>query len=299
MKQKDWTGCCRACTAATDAPFDNRQVEVAQRLRQAPPAPQPDALLPTRWTLARVRDTFDWLRGYTLSGVWRLLQRVGMGWRAGRPQRFSPDPEYGDKVAHLLTCLQAAAQQPQQTVVLFLDEMGFFRWPEAGRDWMPLPPTPPRVVACADNNRQWRIIGVLNALTGQVNYLDNYIVGRKVVGQMYRYIDQLYPHAERIYVVQDNWSIHTHPEVLAVLDTLPRLQIVGLPTYAHWLNPIEKLWRWLRQDVLRLHRWAVDWETLLQQVHAFLDQFAQGSQAVLRYVGLLGQGQLASAIRDV
>lgn len=268
-------------------------------MHQAPPVSQSAAPRPTRWTLARVRDTFDWLQGYTLSGVWRVLQRLGIGWRAGRPQQFSPDPAYGAKVAYLLTCLQAAAQQPHQRVVLFLDEMGFFRWPDTGRDWMPLAPTPPRVVACADNNRQWRIIGVLNALTGQVNYVDNYIVGRKVVGQMYRHIDQLYPHAERIYIVQDNWSIHSHPEVLAVLDTLPRLEIVWLPTYAHWLNPIEKLWRWLRQDVLRLHRWAADWDNLLRQVHVFLDQFAHGSPEVLRYVGLLGDGKLASAIRNV
>lgn len=110
-------------------------------------------------------------------------------------------------------------------------------------------------------------------------------------------IDQLYPHAEQIYLVQDNWLIHRHPEVLAVLERLPRLEIVWLPTYAHWLNPIEKLWRWLRQDVLRLHRWAADWDTLLRQVYAFLDQLAQASPALLRYVGWLGDGKLAAAIR--
>ena len=29
----------------------------------------------------------------------------------------------------------------------------------------------------------------------------------------------------------------------------PRIEPVWLPTYAPWLNPIEKLWRWLRQEV--------------------------------------------------
>jgi hypothetical protein len=69
-----------------------------------------------------------------------------------------------------------------------------------------------------------------------------------------------------------------------------------IPTYAPWLNPIEKLWRWLRQDVLRLHQWADDWPMLLSQVHAFLDQFAHGSRDLLRYVGLLGDGKLATAL---
>jgi hypothetical protein len=246
--------------------------------------------------LGRVRDSLDWLHGYSLSGVWRVLQRLGIGWRAGRPQRFGPDPAYAEKVAALLAALQVATQQPERTVVVFLDEMGFYRWPEGGRDWMPQAPQPVTVAPCVGSNRQWRLIGALNALTGQVHYLDNYIVGRRQVGQLYTQLDQCYPHAERITIVQDNWSIHRHPDVLAVAASLPRLELVWLPTYAPWLNPIEKLWRWLRQDVLRLHRWAADWDALLSQVHAFLNQFAHGSDALLHYVGLAGNGLLAQAI---
>jgi transposase len=70
-----------------------------------------------------------------------------------------------------------------------------------------------------------------------------------------------------------------------------------LPTYAPWLNPIEKLWRWLRQDVLKRHRLAGDWPSLRGRVNQFLGQFATGSQDLLRYVGLLGKGKLAQALQ--
>jgi hypothetical protein len=273
--------------------FVEQAKEVRERLRRAPDGGSPAS----RWTLTRIRAAFPWLRSYSLSGVWRLLQRCKVGLRRGRIQQFSPDPDYEEKEAYLLACLRQIARHPATHVLVFMDEMGFFRWPTPSLDWMAAAPDPARIVACADNNRQWRIIGALNALTGQVNYLDNYIVGRKVVGQWYQKLDQLYPHAQHIYVVQDNWSIHKHTDVRAILDDLPRIEPVWLPTYAPWLNPIEKLWRWLRQDVLHLHRWASDWETLLAKVHAFLDQFAQPSQELLRYVGLLGEGKLASAIR--
>jgi transposase len=158
-------------------------------------------------------------------------------------------------------------------------------------------PDPAQVALCAGNNRQWRIIGVLNVWTGQVNYLDNSIVGRKMVAQLYQQLSQVYPNAEHIYVAQANWSIHRHADVLAILNTLPGIEPVWLPTYAHWLNPIEQLWRWLRQAVLQLHRWAADWDTLLAMVHAFLDPFAHASPDLLRYVGLLGAGKLATALR--
>ena len=64
------------------------------------------------------------------------------------------------------------------------------------------------------------------------------------------------------------------------------IQIVPLPTYASWCNPIEKLWRKLRQDVTHLHRWADDLETFRTEIDRFLDQFARGSLELLRYVGL-------------
>lgn len=60
-----------------------------------------------------------------------------------------------------------------------------------------------------------------------------------------------------------------------------------LPTYASWLNPIEKLWRWLKQDILHLHSLPNDLETLRLQVQSFLARFISGSDPLLRYVGLL------------
>src|SRR5207302_7644723 len=145
--------------------------------------------------------------------------------------------------------------------------------------------------------QQWRTIGALNALTGQVNYLDAYIVGRAKVIEFYGRLVETYPQASKLYVIQVNWSIHDHADVREALRQWPQVEPVWLPTYAPWLNPIEKLWRWLRQDVLKLHRLAGDWASLRGRVNQFLGQFATGSHALLHYVGLSGQGKLAQALR--
>jgi hypothetical protein len=107
--------------------------------------------------------------------------------------------------------------------------------------------------------------------------------------------------AERVYVVEANWSIHHHDDVqaaLAALAALPRVEIGWLPTSSPWLTPIENRWRWLRQDVLKLQRLADDWHTLRERVNAFLDQFAAGSHALLPYTGLIGDGHLAYVLRS-
>jgi len=69
-------------------------------------------------------------------------------------------------------------------------------------------------------------------------------------------------------------------------DPLP-ITILNLPTYAQGLNPIEKLWRYLKQTLIHLHRFSDDWDTLKQPVADFFEQFRHGSPDLLRYVGLL------------
>jgi len=248
---------------------------------------------PSRWTLRTIRASVDWLTAYPVSGVWRVLQACGLGLHTSCARLFSPDPDYSSKVRRLHRCLRDAARHPDSVMAVFLDEFGYQRWPEVAPTWG----GEARVAQRAGNNQQWRTIGALNALTGQVDYLDGYIVGRQQVIQFYGLLDRAYPKkVELIYVIQDNWNIHTHPDVLTAVAAYPRLKPVWLPTYAPWLNPIEKLWRWLRQDILKMHRWVEDWPQVKQRVRDFLEQFAHASLTLLRYVGLKGKGKLATVI---
>jgi len=305
MKKVDWKGYRKGGRAAIAAgPFAEREA-VIERLRQGPgpEAQQVSAVTaegpaPSRWTLRTIRATFAAVHEYTLSGVSRWLhERIGVRLRSALVQQYSPDPQYEKKLRRVKRCLRQAARDPEHVVLVFLDEMGYSVWPEAAADWCAAAPAEPPL---ADRQKSpaglWRIGGVLNALTGQVTYLDGYVVGREKLRALYQRLVRTYPGAKTIYVVQDNWSIHTHPEVLEAIQAYPQIRPVWLPVYAPWLNPIEKLWRWLRQDILKLHRLASDAKGLRQRVNNFLDQFAQGSRALLRYVGLLGEGELAKAI---
>ncbi|MFN8633606.1 MAG: transposase [Chloroflexota bacterium] len=135
-------------------------------------------------------------------------------------------------------------------------------------------------------------------------------IGVPALLRFFKALVAAYP-GQRLYIVLDNWPVHFHPDLLAALEpqespfpffrprswsaepspTAKRLnlpiQLVPLPTYSPWLNPIEKLWRWLKQDVLHLHRLADDLPALRARVLAFLARFKDGSPDLLRYVGLL------------
>lgn len=196
-------------------------------------------------------------------------------------------------------------------VLLYLDEMSYTRQPTIASVYAPQGRVQPHAELCTQGERIWRILGALNGHTGAVSYCQRAHITVATLRNFYAQLAQQYAQAERIYVVVDNWPVHYHPDVLVDLIEQPFAEVfkrphnwptqpsraaparllpvvlVPLPTYASWLNPIEKLWRKTRQDLLHLHRQANDWLGLRAQVDAFLNQFTASSEELLRYTGLL------------
>lgn len=263
----------------------------------------------TRWTLAAVRKAWPSFWRYSLSGVWRILAGHKLRWRRGRDHLRSPDPDYHAKLAHIETLRTEVETHPADAVLLYLDEITYYRQPSLASGYAPAGSDSPRAERSLRSNAATRVVAALDAHTGQVTALQARQIG---VAELIRFSQQLtetYP-GKRIYLVQDNWPVHFHPKILAALEpqtspfpfyrppswpaeTSPQakrldlpIQIVTLPTYAPWTNPIEKLWRWLKQDVLHLHRHADNLPSLRRLVLDFLANFQHGSPKLLHYVGL-------------
>jgi transposase len=278
--------------------------QISKRLRFPPEvtaaATVPDETHPpaSRWNLACIRATFQELQGYSLPGVSLALSHWGIQLRHGRPQDYSPDQHYREKEASLLSTLQQVGAHPGQAVALFLDEVTFTQWPGVSSNWCEQAPTPrPLADRKQSKYRRSRVVGALDASSGRVCFLQDNHIGGQVFARFLRQLDAAYPQAQRISLIWDNWPVHSSEIVEQTLAQLPRMQVVSLPTYAPWLNPIEKLWRKFRQEVDYLHDLADDWDALRARVRQYFTQFAAGSPALLRYVGLTGSGKLATALR--
>ena len=264
----------------------------------------------SRWSLKRLLQSCDWLQLETLSGLSQLLKRLGIRFKRARSYVHSPDADYEAKVSYLNLCRMRAWYEPMRYVFLYLDEVTYTRQPTLDRAYDAQGHHQALAHRSHKSDTQFRGIGALNAVTGQVTYRQHHKIKLRYLSDFYQVIRDTYPDAQTIYVAQDNWPVHVHADIVcrlepqtspfwpkvpsnwptharhsAVNDTLP-IQLVFLPTYASWLNPIEKLWRWLRQDVLHLHRLSDDWQTLKQRVLEFMNLFAERSHELLRYVGL-------------
>lgn len=239
----------------------------------------------SRFRLQDLADSFYFLEGYSLAGLSQLARRLHLHLKRGRLAVHSPDPAYGRKLLQLERALIAAVETPAQVRVMFGDEASIYRQPSLGQAWE-RSGYQPVVRQVAGSNHRWRLAGALDAVSGKVVWLARSSMRIASLKAYLRLLRQAYPDPQqRLVLVWDNWPVHRHPEVLATAARLG-IELLWLPTYAPWLNPIEKLWRKLKQTLLHHHRMAEHWEEMKEQVARFLDQYADGSAALLRYVGL-------------
>jgi hypothetical protein len=271
----------------------------------------------TRWTRAAIGRCVGWLAGYGPSGIGRVLRALGVAWKRAREHVHSPDPAYDAKRGAVAASRAASRGSGGRIVTLYQDEVTLHRQPSLAAAWAGRG----RDQALAERSHRGdaatRIVGTLDAASGRVLACRRGALSVPALVGFYREVAAAYPDAARIDVVLDNWPVHFHPDLLVALQPqacpfpFPRpghwptapsaeavrkwgdlalpIRLVPLPTYASWLNPIEKLWRWLRQDVVHLHPWADDLPALRAAADAFLARFAAGTAAaaaLIRYTGL-------------
>jgi transposase len=256
-------------------------------------APGQHGIVRSRWRLQDVGRALRWLNGVSEPGIYKVLKRLGFSRKQARNFIRSPDPNYRAKWQRILLAYQEAFIQPGKVIFLFQDELTYYRQPSLSPAFHRRGKGQPLAQQAPRSNTKTRLAAVLNAITGRVTYLQRSKVGNEALVKFYAQVRAAYPEAEVIYLIQDNWPVHKTDPVLAAAEE-NELTLLFLPTYASWLNAIEKLWRWLKQEVLHLHRLVNDLAQLRQQVCDFLDQFAAGSLDLLHYVGILSKDELDS-----
>lgn len=208
-------------------------------------------------------------------------------YKRGRHYVHSPDPDYIAKRDVAQNWVQKARQNPDEVKAYYLDEFSFYRQPTVAQTWYPAGRAQPLACRSHRSNVYHRVLGALNAATGEVVFRMAKKTDVPFICRFLRHLRQIDPDVDEIIVILDNWyNVHNHIDVQQTARQ-EGITLIYLPTYAPWLNPIEKLWRKAYQEVLHLHRYSDHWSELKQRMHAFLSAYCKPSTELLRYVGLL------------
>jgi hypothetical protein len=132
----------------------------------------------SRWRLADLRAALPWLNRYSIPGVCQALRRLGIRRKQGRQSVHSPDPHYIIKLNWIEGARKMAEFHPNQVVVLYADELSFYRRPTlaGGGVYHPKGAEPTFPVAAGYNTRH-RLGAAMDMLSGKVVWVEGKVVG--------------------------------------------------------------------------------------------------------------------------
>jgi hypothetical protein len=194
-------------------------------------------------------------------------------------------------MACLTVALSLVASEPDKYVFLYEDELTYYHRPSVTGGYVEAGEDAPRADQGWSRKKWQRVASSLDVVDG---WLYSWQRDAFDARTLLKYLNALeeavvarHSKVEVIFLALDNWPVHFRSEIPAKLaQSQSKLMLLSLPTYAPWTNPVEKLWHKLYAEVLHLHEHVNNWQALQQRVRSWLDQYADGSPSLLRYVGL-------------
>lgn len=130
--------------------------------------------------------------------------------------------------------------------LVYLDEVGFSLNGIVQRTWAVRGKTP--VVRLPAT---WQKLSTIGAITSRGQFLQQTQAEAITAKDVLAFLEHVLKHVSgEIMLVLDNAAIHKAKAVTAFAATETRLALVYLPPYSPELNPIEKVWAYIKRNVL-------------------------------------------------
>lgn len=199
------------------------------------------------------------------STVRRWIHSLDFRFNRPKTEPQSNDPQKDGKLKRISDLLRSV-KLPD--VLLYMDETTLRLLPVIRGMWMRIAKQV-RIPTSSGWNQSIKVFGILNATTGQLNYeLFDKCNAENFIAFLERVLE-VYPKAT-IYMILDNASWHKAHLVQDFLATHPRIELVWLPTGCPKLNPVERIWRRLKDRVAADH-WYGTLDAIRTVAVRFLD----------------------------
>ena len=127
---------------------------------------------------------------------------------------------------------------------------------------------------CSNTGRQRiNLSGALDIVEKKVHFQEDLMLNAESTIRFLEKIEQAYPPKKRIHLFLDNARYYKNQKVKAFLET-SKIEVHYLPPYSPNLNPIERLWKWMKQRVL-YNTYYECFDDFKEAVVGFLESFSR------------------------
>lgn len=219
---------------------------------------------------------------YSAKYLAELLKNLGLSYQKAK---FTSDHHDTEARATWLkeTWPQIVAlMHKMNACVLFGDEASFPQWGSLSYTWAERGVQP--VIKTSGCRKGHKVFGLIDYVTGK--FLSKAIEG-KFNSESYKVFlaEILKKTKKHIILIQDGARYHTSKEMKAFFsEQKSRLTVFQMPSYSPDYNPIEKLWKKIKQKGTHLVYFP-DFESLKSKVNEMLELFAAAKEEVLSLFG--------------
>lgn len=219
------------------------KVDVA-RLVELTTQGKPEAA--THWSTRKMAAVLD----VSPSTVMRHWQANGLKPHLVRGFKVSRDPKFVEKLEDIVGLYMSP---PEHAIVLCCDEKSQVQALDRTQPGLPMKKGRAQTMTHDyKRNGTTTLFAALNVLDGQVigqcQQRHTHVEWLKFLRQ----IDRETPKDKTLHLIADNYATHKHPAVQAWLAKHPRFNMHFTPTSASWLNMVERFFRDITVNRLRL-----------------------------------------------
>ena len=175
-------------------------------------------------------------------------------------------------------------------MILFGDEVSFAQWGSLGFTWAPVGQQP--VVKTTGKRKGYKVFGAIDFFSGRFFYQS---LEERFNSERYQdFLRQIFSQTSKhLILIQDGAKYHTSKATRAFFEThRERLSVFQLPSYSPDYNPIEFLWKKMKQRTTHNHYFP-QFEALASSVENALAYFARQVEEIKSLMGLYVESPVA------
>ena len=210
----------------------------------------------------------------------RLLKRAGLSWKRVKKLLAKADPEARAEFVQQFHVVFARMLRDEVRLV-FVDEAHLHQDLDLGFTWAPKGQPAWRASTSPGLHKRLDLYGAYDFSQGCTFLWHGGKCNSEHTVQFLEQLVQWLSETKRqVMLIWDGASYHRSKQVQAAAQRLG-IHILPLPAYSPDLNPVERLWQWLRDEVTRLHCHE-SLHALYQACMRFIETINQDPEAVLR-----------------
>jgi len=234
------------------------------------------------WSLKKVRRWVNqmWQQDVSRNVLRTILKQNDLSWKKCQKLLKKANP------AKRQAYIQAFQEQFEQLCrgqirIIYIDEAHFHRDLDLGYTWAPVGKPAWRASDCPRLADRINWYGAYDFLAGQcLLWNEGACNGEQTIQFLHRLKTWLGDSKIPVVIIWDNAPCHRAQPVQAAAAELG-FTLLPLPGYSPDLNPIEGLWKWMREEVTQLHCYPT-LRTLFEACKHFIDRINCAPEHILK-----------------